>query len=75
MIKIENATDLMQKRKLQENMGNISTKDLLYIINKIIIPNFPIIRYELKAANDIFGEIVKALKVNIVHKSVENVKL
>ena len=40
-------------RKLQDTMGNISTKDLLYMINKRLIQNCPITSDDLKAANDI----------------------
>ena len=54
--------------KLQETMGNISTKDLLYMIYKILIPKCPITRDDFKAANYIFGTIVKALKFKTLHK-------
>ena len=49
-------------RKLQETMGNISTKDLLCIMNKGLIPNCPITCDDLKTANDIFVTSIKALK-------------
>ena len=49
-------------------MGNISTKDLLYMIYKILIPKCPITRDDFKAANYIFGTIVKALKFKTLHK-------
>ena len=50
-------------------MGNIRTKYLLYMIDKILIPNFPVTRNYLKTANDILGKITKFLRVNTVHKS------
>ena len=43
-------------------MGEISTKDLLYMINKILISDCPITCDDLKVANDIFGTRIKALK-------------
>ena len=52
------------ERKLQETMGNIATKYLLYKINKILIPNFLITHNDLKDANDIFVTIIKAPKGN-----------
>ena len=62
-------------RKLQETMGDISTKYILHMINKILIPNFLIIHDDLMAANDIFCTIIKALKVKTVNKSGEHVRL
>ena len=50
-------------------MANISTKDFLYIINKRQILNFLINHDDLKAANDILGTSIKALKVDKVRKS------
>ena len=43
----------LMSRKLQDTMGNISTKYLLYMINKRLIQNCPITIDDLKAANDI----------------------
>ena len=49
-------------------MENISTKYLMYIIDKILIPKFPINCNNLKADNDIFGTNIKALKCKTVSK-------
>ena len=49
-------------------MGNIGNKDILYMINKILIPNCLITRDDLKADNHIFGTIIKNLKGNTVRK-------
>ena len=56
-------------------MGNISTKYLLYIIDKRLIPNCRITCGELKAANDIFGISTKDLKVKKIRKTVNNSQL
>ena len=56
-------------------MEDISTKDLLYITDKRLIPNWPITRFDLKDANDIFGAIIKSLKGKTVRKSGEHVRL
>ena len=61
--------------KLQKTMGNIGTKYLLYMINKILRPNYPITREYLKAANDIFGTSIKALKGKTVRKIGEYIQL
>ena len=62
-------------RKLHKNMGNISTKDLLYMIDKILIPNFLINRDDLKAANENFGTSNKALKGKTLRKPGECIQL
>ena len=51
----QDCTRVFLARKLRETMGNISTKDLLYTIDKRLIPKFPITHDDLNAANDIFG--------------------
>ena len=56
-------------------MWNISTKDLLYMINKIIIQNLPITIDDLKVTDDIIGKGIKDLKAKIVRKSGDNIKL
>ena len=56
-------------------MGNIGKKDLLYIFNKILIPNCPITRDYLQSDNDIFGTSIKDLKYNTVRKSVDHFRL
>ena len=56
-------------------MGNISTKDLLYMINKIIIQNCPINNDDLKVTHDIIGKSIKDLKAKTVRKPGDNVKL
>ena len=61
--------------KLQETMGNIITKDLLYTTNKILIPNCPSTCDDLKAANDIFGTSINYLKGKTVRKSRHHVRL
>ena len=43
-------------------MGIISTKDLLYMIDKILITNYPITLDDLKSNNDILEASLKALK-------------
>ena len=50
-------------------MGEISTKDILYMINKILISDCPITCDDLKVANDIFGTRIKALKIKTLWKS------
>ena len=60
-------------RKLQETIGNISTKDLLYMIDKRLIPNCPINSDDLRATNDIFGTSTYDLKGKTVRKSGEHV--
>ena len=54
-------------------MGNIITKNIMYMIHKRLIPNSPITCDELKAANNSFGTNIKVLKVKTVRKSGENV--
>ena len=56
-------------------MGNISTKYLLYIIDKRLVPNCRITCGKLKAANDIFGISTKDLKVKKIRKTVNNSQL
>ena len=63
------------ERNLQETTWNTSTKDILYMINKIIIPNQPITCDDLKAANDMFGTIIRSLRVKTVQKPGEHVRL
>ena len=62
-------------RKFQDTMGNIGIKYLMYMIGKRLIPNFLINRDDLKAANDIFGTRIKALKVKTVRKPGEHAQL
>ena len=63
------------EKKLQETTGNISTKDLMYMIYKILIPNCPINRDDPKAANDIFWTSIKDQKGKTVRKSIWHIWL
>ena len=56
-------------------MGIINTKDLLYMIDKILITNYPITLDDLKSNNDILEASLKALKDKILRKSGEHVRL
>ena len=56
-------------------MGNIITKDLLYIIYKILIPKFSVTCDNLKDANDCFGTSIKSPKLKTLRRPGEHVRV
>ena len=49
-------------RKIQQTIGNPSTRDYLRIIDNRELPNVPVTRKDVLAAEDIFGPNLQALK-------------
>ena len=61
-------------RKIQINIGRPSTKDFIRIIEHGLLPNCPINRDDVKAAEDIFGPDAGSLKGKTVRHSPEGVR-
>jgi hypothetical protein len=55
-------------RKIQHMVGNPSTKQYMAIVDGNQLPNCPVNRADIMAAEDIFGQCVGSLKGKTVHK-------
>jgi hypothetical protein len=56
-------------RQLQKNMGRPSTRALIEMLEKKLLPNCPVTRQDVLAAEHIFGPDVGSLKGRTVHRA------
>jgi len=62
--------DAKNARNLQQTIGYPITKIFLAIVDNKLIPNLPVLREEILAAEAIFGPAVAALKGKIARKKI-----
>ena len=60
-------------RKLQNMIGRPSTRDFLHIVDNNLLPNCPITRKDIRAAEDIFGANLGSLKGKTTRRSGDHV--
>jgi hypothetical protein len=53
-------------QKIQKMIGRPNTKEFIKIVDNHLLPNCPITREDIKAAEDIFGPDVGSLKGKMV---------
>ena len=56
-------------RELQKKLGHISTGTFIHIVNNILLPNCPVTKRDIMAAEDIFGPDLGILKGKTVRRS------
>jgi hypothetical protein len=61
-------------RKIQKIIGRPNTKEFIKIVDNHLLPNCPITREDIKAAEDIFGLDVGSLKGKTVRRSPDAVR-
>lgn len=62
-------------RNIQKMIGRPSTKEFIQIVERNLLPNCPVNRADIMAAEDIFGPDIGSLKGKTVRKSTEHVEI